>query len=170
LTLSQIIGWKPANFTDNVTFGGISGDILSGNLAGSGAILNEDTSSFNPTLVPNKGETGYGIGYGSQSLHLIANEANVVEITDTYINLNENVSVSGNVTADYFFGNGSQLTGLDFAKYQFGANNFNGSGDLTTTGNIEGTGTANVLVIPTSDPSVAGAIWNDAGTLKVSAG
>ena len=45
-----------------------------------------------------------------------------------------------------------------------------GSFDLTTTGNIEGTGTANVLVIPTSDPSVAGAIWNDAGTLKVSAG
>ena len=31
------------------------------------------------------------------------------------------------------------------------------------------TGTANVIVIPTSDPGVTGAIWNNAGTLAVSA-
>ena len=42
--------------------------------------------------------------------------------------------------------------------------------DLTTTGNIYGRGTANVIVIPTSDPGVAGAIWNNAGTLSISAG
>jgi hypothetical protein len=27
-----------------------------------------------------------------------------------------------------------------------------------------------ILTLPTSDPEVAGAIWNDAGTVKVSAG
>ena len=43
-------------------------------------------------------------------------------------------------------------------------------GTVTTTGNISATGTANVIVIPTSDPAVAGAIWNNAGTLSVSAG
>ena len=43
-------------------------------------------------------------------------------------------------------------------------------GTVTTTGNITATGTANVIVIPTSDPAVAGAIWNNAGTLSVSAG
>lgn len=42
--------------------------------------------------------------------------------------------------------------------------------DLTVTGDLDAQGTANVIVIPTSDPGVAGAIWNDGGTLSVSAG
>jgi len=41
---------------------------------------------------------------------------------------------------------------------------------VTATGNVTATGTANVIVIPTSDPGVAGAIWNNSGTLAVSAG
>jgi hypothetical protein len=41
---------------------------------------------------------------------------------------------------------------------------------VTASGAAELTSTANVIVIPTSDPGVAGAIWNDAGTLSVSAG
>jgi hypothetical protein len=44
------------------------------------------------------------------------------------------------------------------------------NGFQTAAGNITATGTANVIVIPTSDPGVAGAIWNNAGTLAVSAG
>ena len=44
------------------------------------------------------------------------------------------------------------------------------TGPVTTTENVSMTGTANVIVIPTSDPGVAGAIWNNAGTLAVSAG
>ena len=44
------------------------------------------------------------------------------------------------------------------------------NGFRTADGNITATGTANVIVIPTSDPGVAGAIWNNAGTLAVSAG
>ena len=41
---------------------------------------------------------------------------------------------------------------------------------VTATGNATLSGTANVIIIPTSDPGVAGAIWNNAGTLAVSAG
>ena len=41
---------------------------------------------------------------------------------------------------------------------------------VTATGNATLPGTANVIVIPTSDPGVAGAIWNNSGTLAVSAG
>ena len=41
---------------------------------------------------------------------------------------------------------------------------------VTATGNVSATGTANVIVIPTSDPGVAGAIWNNGGTLAISAG
>ena len=44
------------------------------------------------------------------------------------------------------------------------------TGPFTTTENVSMTGTANVIVIPTSDPGVAGAIWNNAGTLAVYAG
>jgi cytoskeletal protein CcmA (bactofilin family) len=41
---------------------------------------------------------------------------------------------------------------------------------LSASGAASLTNTANVLVIPTTDPGVAGAIWNDEGTLSISAG
>lgn len=41
---------------------------------------------------------------------------------------------------------------------------------LSASGNATLSGTANVIIIPTVDPAVAGAIWNNAGTLAVSAG
>ena len=43
------------------------------------------------------------------------------------------------------------------------------SGTLGVTGNATLSGTANVIIIPTSDPGVTGAIWNNGGTLAVSA-
>ena len=42
--------------------------------------------------------------------------------------------------------------------------------EIAVTGDSDLLGTANVIVIPTSDPGVAGTIWNNAGTLAVSAG
>ena len=44
------------------------------------------------------------------------------------------------------------------------------SSTLDVTGDATLSGTANVIIIPTSDPGVAGAIWNNSGTLAVSAG
>jgi hypothetical protein len=41
---------------------------------------------------------------------------------------------------------------------------------LSASGVASLTNAANVLVIPTTDPGVAGAIWNDEGTLSISAG
>jgi hypothetical protein len=41
---------------------------------------------------------------------------------------------------------------------------------ITASGNATLSGTANVIIIPTVDPEVAGAIWNDEGTLSISAG
>ena len=43
------------------------------------------------------------------------------------------------------------------------------SSTLGVTGNATLSGTANVIIIPTRDPGVTGAIWNNAGTLAVSA-
>jgi len=42
--------------------------------------------------------------------------------------------------------------------------------DITVSGDLTAAGDANVIVIPTSDPGVAGAIWNNGGTLAISAG
>jgi hypothetical protein len=42
-----------------------------------------------------------------------------------------------------------------------------------TTGDVTGDVTGNVtgyIILPTSDPEVVGALWNDAGTITVSAG
>jgi hypothetical protein len=44
------------------------------------------------------------------------------------------------------------------------------AGTLAVTGAATLSSTANVIVIPTADPGVAGAIWNDGGTLSISAG
>ena len=41
---------------------------------------------------------------------------------------------------------------------------------LSVSGNSTLSGSANVIVIPTVDPAVAGAIWNNGGTLAISAG
>ena len=41
---------------------------------------------------------------------------------------------------------------------------------ITASGNATLSGTANVIIIPTVDPEVAGAIWSDEGTLSISAG
>jgi hypothetical protein len=60
-------------------------------------------------------------------------------------------------------------------------NGFLGVGDnapterVTVTGNVKASGsliaaTAKLTALPTSNPAVAGALWNDAGTVKISAG
>jgi hypothetical protein len=63
----------------------------------------------------------------------------------------------------------SATTGAITTTSTFGTNT-EIAGTLEVTGNLTATAAANVIVIPTSDPGVAGAIWNDAGTLSVSAG
>ena len=40
---------------------------------------------------------------------------------------------------------------------------------ITASGNSTLSGTANVIIIPTVNPGVTGAIWNNAGTLAISA-
>ena len=61
------------------------------------------------------------------------------------INATGNIVTVGNVSAGYYIGDGSQLTGTGTgdAYYEFGANNFNGSGNFVTTGNITG---GNILI------------------------
>lgn len=56
-------------------------------------------------------------------------------LNDTSLNLEKvDLLVNGTALADYFIGDGSGLTGV--VNYEFGANNFNGSGNFTTSGNV----------------------------------
>jgi len=41
---------------------------------------------------------------------------------------------------------------------------------LVSTDDLTASGTVILSALPTSDPTVAGQLWNDTGTLKVSAG
>lgn len=63
----------------------------------------------------------------------------------------------------------SATTGTVTTNSTYG-DNADVSGTLDVTGAATLSSDANVIVIPTSDPGVAGAIWNDGGTLSVSAG
>ena len=63
----------------------------------------------------------------------------------------------------------SATTGAVTTQSTFG-NDVSVGNDLTVGGNLDAQGTANIFVVPTSDPGVAGALWNNAGTLSVSAG
>ena len=47
---------------------------------------------------------------------------------------------------------------------------FETSNDLTVSGNVDLQGTANIFILPDSDPGVAGAIWNNSGNIDISAG
>ena len=62
-------------------------------------------------------------------------------------------ATTGAVTADSTFGDDTTI-----------------GNDLTVGGDLDAQGTANIFVVPTSDPGVVGALWNDDGTLSVSAG
>jgi len=41
---------------------------------------------------------------------------------------------------------------------------------ITASGDSDLLGTANVIVLPTSDPGVSGAVWNNGGAFAISAG
>jgi len=89
------------NISQNLEVGGnitFSGNITSGELSGAGAILNEQTSSSNPTIIPSRSNLGYGLGYGSQSIHLIANDVSIIDIFTDRVNITKNATFGGNAT------------------------------------------------------------------------
>lgn len=70
---------------------------------------------------------------------------------------NAKMGYMGGSTFQFFAGSGRNL--------KIGANNGSGS-----TIQLRPSGGINLTSVPTSDPAIAGDIWNDSGTLKISAG
>ena len=112
-----------------------SGNVTAGYFVGNGSLLSSLTGANVTGTVAN---ATYATSAGSADLaqYVTANaQANI-----TSVGVLTSLSVSGNITSNYFLGNGSQLTGLP-ATYgnanvsDFLANGF-GSNVISTTGNI----------------------------------
>jgi hypothetical protein len=110
------------------------------------------------------GALGTGIANGTSNISIPTANGNVVVGVGGIANVatftNSGINVVGNVTADYFFGNGALLTGIDGATANTGNITFSGTtiSDNVLNGNItispNGTAALNV----TSSVSVTGNI------------
>lgn len=105
--------------------------------------------------------TSFTLDSGSNNANITITEyANlrVGTITATFVNTTGNIMSSGNVTAPYFFGNGSQLSGVITSVTKI----INGTSDVTaySGGNVAVTvgGTANTVVFTSSNIHVTGSI------------
>jgi len=85
---------------------------------------------------------------------LLVNGQGVVTASAT-----DSISLTGNITGNYIFGNGSQLTGISTSSYSnsdvtsllasFGSNTINSTGTITTTANISGGNLSGTKIVGT---------------------
>ena len=91
---------------------------------------------------------------------------------------NANLIQIKNISADYFIGDGSQLSNVNFtevglANYQFTNNNFNGTGNFTTIGKataLSGFDGQGAELIDDVDMDNAGSEWDEGGGWSCTAG
>jgi hypothetical protein len=103
------------------------------------------------------------IGAGLTSIATVTSNA---QPNITSVGTLSNLSVSGNVTASYFIGNGSQLTGIDATVISNGTSNVKVT---SSGGNIAVTvgGTANTVVFTSTGVNVAGTLNTGTGNANV---
>jgi hypothetical protein len=131
----------------------VSGNIVSNNFIGSGNITIANINA-NGNVTAN-----YFIGNGSQLTGVVSALANVANYAGnitvaaqpniTSVGTLTTLSVSGNVTANYYIGNGSLLTGIGNANYAPTANFANYAGNVTVSSqpNITSVGTLTTLSV-----------------------
>ena len=111
-----------------------------GALANTAIFWNESANTFATAFTTASGATDANI-----SISAYAN-LKVSTLTATFVNTTGNIVSGGNVTAPYFFGNGSQLSGVITSVTKI----INGTSDITaySGGNVAVTvgGTANTVV------------------------
>ena len=121
----------------------------------SGFTVQDDTAN---TTVVSGGDT--------LQLYGTANEVTVAITTTDRVTfgLPDNVTVTGNITANYFLGNGSQLTGIDATAIQNGTSNVRvaASGNVT----VSSAGIANVLTVTSTGANITGTL-NATGNANV---
>ena len=129
-----------------------------GALANTAIFWNESANTFVTAFTTASGGTNANI-----SISTYAN-LRVSTLTATFVNTTGNIVSGGNVTAPYFFGNGSQLSGVITSVTKI----INGTSDVTaySGSNIAVTvgGTANTILFTNSITSTS----NVTGALRVS--
>ena len=141
------------NITSVGTLGSLSvtGNITGGNLLTGGNIFDTGALSI--------------ITAASGNINLAPNGTNMLVATTTGANIAGTLNATGNVTGSYFFGNGSQLTGIDATAIQNGTANVRAflNGNVT----VSAAGTANVLVVTSTGANIAGTLNTGTGNANV---
>jgi hypothetical protein len=162
------------NATGNANVGnlGTDGNITASYLFGNGSQL----TGIDATSIQNGTSNVKVTSSGGNVTTSVGGQANVLIITSTGANITGtlnatgnanvgNLGTSGNITASYLFGNGSQLQGIDATSIQNGTSNVkvtSSGGNVTTSVG----GTANVLVVSATGANITGTL-NATGNANV---
>ena len=135
--------------------------------------LSEDTT---PEL------SGNLVTAGNRITHASSGTVSMMDFTKTLFGETNHTVLSSVKSIDFFLDSNGGDTGQAFRIY----NNVDPdgtvtenthifkvaeTGDVTVTGNLQVDGSqVDFTNLPTSDPAVAGRLWNDSGTVKISAG
>jgi collagen type VII alpha len=144
----------------NVYTGGLisaTGNITGGNLITSGLISSTgNITGGNLIGVFANGNSNISIPAANGNVNISAvGNANVLVVTSTGANIAGTISASGNITGNFFIGNGSQLTGIASTSLANGTSNVS---IATSGGNVTvGVGgTSNVAVFATTGEYITG--------------
>ena len=145
-----------ANISGNANVGNIGATqvVASGNVSGLYFIGNGSQLTGIDATAINNGNSNVKVTANGNVTVSVAGTSNILVITDTGINASGTMNASGNISASYFIGNGSQLTGIDATAIQ------NGTANVRTYNNgnvaISANGSANVLVISGTGANIVG--------------
>jgi hypothetical protein len=159
--LSNIQG---ANVTGAVTYAGTANSVALANVSGIGNIASINLDGSNSNVLYGNGvfaPTAAAYGNSNVATFLASYGSNTITTTG---NINAGniitggiVSATGNITAPFFIGNGSQLTGISVGA---GSQIINGNSSVTVAANsdvsISVAGTSNVVVVTGTQVNVAG--------------
>ena len=140
------------NVTGNYIFG--NGALLTGVIT---SVANINLGTSNVTVTSSGGNVTVGIG-GTNNIAVFATTGEYITgVLSVTGNANVgNLGTAGNITASYFFGNGSQLTGVTASATSL----INGNSNVVVAanGNVSTSvaGTANVVVITSSGVNISG--------------
>ena len=169
-TLTGLTSNGIVNFanTSNVTLGAVANVHITGG-SSSQYLQTDGAGNLTWAAVP----TGSGISNGTSNINIPAVNGNInltsggntsLIVTDVGANITGNMQSTGNITAQYFVGNGYYLTGVDTNP----ANIANGTSnvEITLNGNVTTSvgGNANILVVTGTGINVSGNATIGTGT------
>jgi hypothetical protein len=163
--------WKDLFLTGNTL---TLGNIVMKNTSGNSIAFFGADGTTPATLDANIDVTADAIASGTSNVSFAASGGNVLFvaggtttgiITSSGANITGTLNATGNITGSYFFGNGSQLTGIDATSIQNGTSNvkvLSGNGNVTTSVG----GTANVVIVTATGANITGTL-NATGNANV---